>query len=57
MKKLTIVRLLRRIRLLLRLLLLLLLVLVTDTKVLELLGNLLEERHGGCDFEMRNTKF
>jgi hypothetical protein len=50
-----IVGLLRRIRLL-RLLLLLLLVLVADTKVLELLGDLLEERHDGCDFEMRNTK-
>jgi hypothetical protein len=47
--------LLRRIRLL-RLFLLLLLVLVADTKVLELLGDLLEERHDGCDFEMRNTK-
>jgi hypothetical protein len=39
-----------------RLVLLLLLVLVADTKVLELLGDLLEERHDGCDFEMRNTK-
>jgi hypothetical protein len=54
-EELTIVGLLRRIRLL-RLLLLLLLVLVADTKVLELLGDLLEERHDGCDFEMRNTK-
>jgi hypothetical protein len=49
------VRLLRRVSLV-RLVLLLLLVLVADTKVLELLGDLLEERHDGCDFEMRNTK-